>query len=229
MINKIYSIVRDKLIDNDEEALFISNKLIDEINTLDNNTSNANPFIIGFLGKAGSGKSTAQQLLRNMLKNHKKVYMCNFAGTLKNICFNVFKHKLTRSSFFGGQADKLKINQSYYNLSGRKILQIIGTDVVRELYGSNFWIDCCYNKIPDDIEIVILGDVRFSNEVDSIKQRNGIIIKIETPKNDNIITHASENIDNINYDYIIYNDRIYIYKLKNDIEKIMKSIAKFNL
>ena len=228
MIDKIYSIIRDKLINDDIEALFISNKLIDEINKIDNIKSKANPFIIGFLGKAGSGKSTAQQLLKNMLKSDKKVYLSNFAGTLKTICYSIFKHKFMRSSFFGGQTDKLKINQSYYNLCGRKILQIVGTDVIRQLYGSNFWIDCCYNKIPDDIEIVILGDVRFSNEADSVKQRNGIIIKIDAPKSNNIISHISEDIDDINHDYLIYNDRVYIYKLKNDIEKIIKDI-KLNI
>lgn len=56
----------------------------------------------------------------------------------------------------------------------------------------------------------IITDMRFPNELEAVKQRNGIIIKVVRPTEKNKTTarlHPSEtSLDNVKFDYEIIND-----------------------
>ena len=75
----------------------------------------------------------------------------------------------------------------------RLLLQIMGTQIGREIIHPNIWVNSLMNEYnpvdrrtiqdPDDSNINfpnwIISDVRFPNEADAIKDRNGILIRVE--------------------------------------------------
>lgn len=118
----------------------------------------------------------------------------------------------------------------------REMLQRLGTDIFREHFHPNTWInalmskykpqsrafeDECYSK---NVEYPnwIITDVRFPNEVKAIKDRNGLIIKIDRPTINNLTDkHESEiALDKYkDWDYIINNN--------STIEELEKNVKKF--
>jgi len=108
----------------------------------------------------------------------------------------------------------------------RQWLQLIGTDCMRNIIHPDIWVkslfaDYKYEEKPtgitfnDDEHKVkvypkwVISDVRFPNEADAIKDRDGIVIRINRPqKGKNVDEHFSETAldDYDNFDYIIKND-----------------------
>lgn len=93
-------------------------------------------------------------------------------------------------------------------ISLRTIMQYIGTELFRNKVSKNTWIDICINKAINisDKGYCIIPDVRFKNEVESIKNiadRASITIKLirNIDTND---SHESEKID-FKCDYEIEN------------------------
>ena len=117
-------------------------------------------------------------------------------------------------------------------ITPRQLLQYIGTNLFRNQLHPNVWInalmsECKYRYEDDGIEIKerfesisnwIITDVRFPNEVKAIKDKSGIIIRVNRITNNSLIdndTHAITNyqhtsetaLDNYEgFDYIIEND-----------------------
>lgn len=55
------------------------------------------------------------------------------------------------------------------NITGRELMQVFGTDVARNMFHDNIWVDSTFNKIKrDNVDIAIIADVRFPSEVNSI-------------------------------------------------------------
>lgn len=74
-----------------------------------------------------------------------------------------------------------------FRITTRKLLQLLGTDCVREIFGENFWLDC----IPKDMDLFIT-DIRFQNEYDYVKNIGTIVhIQRDTSKY-NVEAHSSE-------------------------------------
>ena len=78
----------------------------------------------------------------------------------------------------------------------RKKLQEIGTEMGRNKYGDNIWIDIVYNwmKVYSSrgIKRFIITDVRFENETYMIKTLGGEIWRIQRPEVGPVNNHISE-------------------------------------
>lgn len=65
----------------------------------------------------------------------------------------------------------------------RKLLQVYGTDIMRRKHGDDIWIKYvdAWVKIHKNRgkDIIIIPDIRFQNEAEYIKSKEGILIKIE--------------------------------------------------
>jgi len=165
-------------------------------------------------GKARSGKDTTLQIIKDFYEqNGKSVVKLGFADYIKN-----YAQKITN---WDGK-DETK---------PRDLLQIIGTDIVRNQINKDFFI----NRICEDImvykyffDVIIISGARFPNELDIPKKvfKNVKIIEIERPNFTNELTekqkehiteHALENYNN--YDYLIVNDGDI-----NDLEKKVKQM-----
>jgi hypothetical protein len=171
------------------------------------------PIIIGITGKIGSGKTT----ISNYLEKEYAFNQYSFADPIKNMAISFgFKHH----EIFGTQEQKLKINE-HWGISGRHFLQKLGTDIFRDIVpkvipdlnlgeSGSPWIRAFeiymlkQNKKTD----IVIGDVRFVNEAESIQKLGGCIIKIcdSSLKKDDGTHHASETeMDNIHGNFAIYN------------------------
>jgi hypothetical protein len=102
-------------------------------------------------GKAEAGKTLTANIIKEKLEDEgKRVTILPFASYLKFLCI----------SHFGWDGVK--------NEEGRKILQYVGTDVVRKR-NLNFWVEVVGNFIAtfgEDFDYVISDDVRFPNEIE---------------------------------------------------------------
>lgn len=76
----------------------------------------------------------------------------------------------------------------------RRLLQVYGTEVGREGFGDNVWVERAVAKVRQS-EKVVITDVRFQNEVDAVREMGGCVVRIVRPDHGPINGHASEQLD----------------------------------
>ncbi len=154
--------------------------------------------VITLSGKARHGKDTVAEMLREVLEgNGHSVKVMHYADLLKFMCRTFFD--------WDGQKDD----------AGRKILQYVGTDVIRAKR-PDFWVDFIRSVLelfPDEWEYVIIADTRFPNEVDAMKHSfDTTHVRVfrknfTSPLSPEQQAHPSETaLDTYDYDYALVND-----------------------
>lgn len=119
--------------------------------------------LIGVLGPAGSGKSA----VANYLVEHYGARRFSLAGPLKEIAIRVFD--FTDEQVYGSQAQKEAIDPRY-NFSPRWLLQRLGTEGIRSVFGHDVWIDLLMKTVREArVSLAVCDDVRFVNEAKVIK------------------------------------------------------------
>lgn len=102
----------------------------------------------------------------------------------------------------------------------RLLLQLMGTECGRDILHPNIWVNALmsnykpyYTSYHDAIELYpnwVITDMRFPNELEAVKSREGISIKVVRDNGTRAIDikpHESETaLDNAEFDYTIYND-----------------------
>jgi hypothetical protein len=121
------------------------------------------------------------------------------------------------------KSKKLNVISNYY-ISIRQLLQIFGTEIIREYFGNNFWV----LRTLLDKDNIIISDLRFINEYEQVKNNNGIVIYID--RNQIPGSHRSESevielFQNNKFDYIINNDGS-IENLFNKVSDLASKILK---
>ena len=118
----------------------------------------------------------------------------------------------------------------------RDIMQVLGTDLLRQNFNNNIHVAATLGSIKEN-EKVIITDLRFPNELEAIKDRGGITIRINRPcsvcggvgyhKLDcRPSEHISETaLDNYEFDYVIENDGT----IGDLIEKVREILIKENI
>jgi len=180
--------------------------------------------IIGITGRKYSGKDTLGKILVEKYGYQRMAY----ADNLKEVCRIIFG--FSEEQLYG---DLKETPDTYWNETPRKIFQYIGTDLFRNQMGKilpqvgeSIWIKSLEKTIKDTIANnpnvhIVITDVRFQNEIDSIKSLGGEIIKITRPNINNQDVHESESfIDFIEPDHLIINDQNINY-LEQQLNKLM--------
>jgi len=138
--------------------------------------------IIGILGRIGSGKSAAADILLN---EHKFVQV-SFADSLKSAVSAVFGWKKELLDGFTSDARTWREQVDPWwaarlnmpGLTPRKILQVWGTDLCRNQFHGDIWVASLERKLLEFPNVVI-SDVRFPNEVDAIRRNGGVLVTVE--------------------------------------------------
>lgn len=113
-------------------------------------------------------------------------------------------------------------------LTPRKLLQLLGTEAGRNIIHPNIWVnalfanykkiaynwDCDGNTTVEGYPNWIITDVRFPNEAKAIKDRGGILIRINRPQylDNGLVIRKNEHLsetsldDYDGFDHIIEND-----------------------
>lgn len=166
--------------------------------------------IIAFAGRKQSGKTSCSNFITTLFpENFVKIY--NFADPLKqDICINILG--LTYEQCYGDDDKKNIVTDIEWDgkkLTAREVMQFIGTDIFRKMK-NDVWAGATINRIKQESpKVAVIADCRFPNEVKSIKDAGGLVVKLtRNPFNSD---HSSEtaldykNYDHSNFDLIITN------------------------
>lgn len=162
--------------------------------------------IVGLSGYAQSGKDT---VAKNLVENHGFIRIA-FADPIRQALYNLDPvitdiPELSRMHL-RWLVDKLgwdilKVGSSEV----REMLQRFGSEVGRNLWGDDFWVNQAMAKITQ-YDKVVITDVRFPNEYEAIKNANGVIWRIEKPGNPAANRHESETaLDEHLFDRVLLN------------------------
>jgi hypothetical protein len=212
--------------------------------------------LIGICGLINSGKDTAADYLISEY-NFKKD---SFASTLKDILSvifgwdrNMLEGDTEKSREWRNKVDEWWSTQlNIQDFTPRKAMQLIGTDCIRNHFNNNMWVLTLlkrFNRIDLNKENIVITDCRFPSEINAIRQKGGIIIRIirtlpvwydigkdaslgcpkSIKKCKELGIHPSEYEHlSENENYTIYNDGT-VEELKRKIDKIIKEISTVDI
>jgi len=117
-------------------------------------------------------------------------------------------------------------------ISGREIMQVVGTDIFRDCFRQTFWVDLMSRKtivdaLDDGIDVLFITDMRFKNEIEVIKDfEDGKIVRIyrDIPRKNQIV-HRSERemaeIPDSEFDHVVHNDGDF-----DDLRRVVKDFLR---
>lgn len=139
--------------------------------------------IVGFVGFIGSGKDTAADYLVNFHEFRRD----SFANTLKDAVSNVFGWDRIMLEGRTAEARKWREEVDTWwatrlgmpHLTPRWVLQRWGTEVCRKGFHDDIWIASVENKMRKTKDNIVISDVRFPNEIKSIHNAGGIVVRVK--------------------------------------------------
>ena len=153
--------------------------------------------IIGICGLIGAGKDTAADYLVNFHEFRRD----SFAATLKDAVASVFgwdrellEGRTKTAREWREQIDPwwaARLNMP--NLTPRLVLQLWGTEVCRKGFHDEIWIASVENKIRQSKDNIVISDCRFPNEITSIRNAGGRVIRITRGQNPDWFAVARRN------------------------------------
>lgn len=139
--------------------------------------------IIGITGLASSGKDTIGDILVNNLPNWEKMSFASHLKDVVSLLFGMDRKMLSGETpedrIIREQPDEFWSKKIGKEFTPRNALQIIGTNLLRNNFHQNIWIDCLERKILKSNKNIIITDVRFKNEIDMIRNNGGEIWRVE--------------------------------------------------
>lgn len=198
--------------------------------------------LIGISGKIGSGKDTTAELIQLVT-----VYGLNYVTEIRNVAMRLIEDKNLKEyllqncnwkvvkyayklkqiagllsgidveKFESQEFKKTQMSPEWGNLSVREFLQTLGTNALRDQLHEDVWINALFSDF-DDSKNWLITDVRFPNEAKAIKEKGGIVVRIDRGLSAD--EHPSETaLDDYEFDYVIPN--------KGTIEELLEEIIKF--
>ena len=126
----------------------------------------------------------------------------SMAEPLKNMVMELFD--LKRSNCWGSQSDKAEPIDHLERINpelpwtGRRLLEFIGTDVMRNIY-PDIWVSAVERRLwslglGDSGSPVIpaaICDLRFENEAHMVRRLGGVVIRVSVPGEESGTEHIS--------------------------------------
>lgn len=179
--------------------------------------------IIGLSGYAQVGKDT----VANYLVEKYGFVKVSFADPIREALLKLDPHisdypglpniKLSWIVKKGGW-EEVKANSPYT----RNLLQRLGTEVGREMFGDDFWVTQGLLRAKEH-DRVVFADVRFPNEALAIKHNNGLVWRVNKKGHAPVNLHPSEvALDNFDFDNVLLNNSD-INELQKNVDNIMQS------
>ena len=212
--------------------------------------------IIGFAGKAATGKTTAAHHMAPLMG--KECMVIPMAMVLRDEVEAFLRAVGADASVplvYGDQNDKVKVfyvdeerahqecpkwaafvtdhaeiqdRDGETAVTVRRILQWWGTEY-RRAQDPDYWTKAWSRKVEQfDLENthILIDDVRFMNELSTIKSHGGLIVKIERPGFDGANNHASEtSLDGYTeWSHVLVNDGT-LEEFKEKVEQLKDVLA----
>ena len=178
--------------------------------------------IIGLSGYAQVGKDT----VANYLVDNYGFVKVSFADPLREAVYRL-NPKIDIADMRGVYLASAVDNLGWENVKvesedARRLLQRMGTEVGREMFGKDFWVNQGVLRAKEH-DNVVFADTRFENEAQGIRETGGQVWRITKPGQGPVNGHPSETaLDDYRFDWYIpnytgFND------LYNLIDQIMAS------
>ena len=167
-----------------------------------------NTKIIGFRGRKGVGKNFCADIVADILRDDSvpgmsydgsrvAVEIGAFAEPLKNFCVSVLG--LDKEQCYGTDEQKnSKTRYSWKNIpqeirdkypdksgkmTGREVMQVFGTDMIRDFFHKDIWVDALKRDIDNSgADYYLITDVRFLSEVETIRSWGGEVWFVDGPQ-----------------------------------------------
>jgi hypothetical protein len=169
--------------------------------------------IIGLSGYARSGKDTVADLLCLNYAYSRHA----FADQIRQVIYRL--NPIVGCTLKGDVvhlSEEMMYNSWDYvkdNTDVRRLMQVMGTEVGRNLFGENFWVDQAFKQLEHDD--IVFTDVRFPNEADAIRNKGGQVWRVNRLNGEPINDHDSETaMDDYAFDHTIKN-----YGTLNDLSE----------
>ena len=133
--------------------------------------------IIGITGQAGCGKSTLAACMKREFPSVPGTCVLPFATALRDVVEAIF------GSRYETQEQKTATDEWWSQrlkegVTGRNILQQVGTDVFRHRFHPDIWCFAWERRLPAD-GLVVVPDVRFENEAKHLRACGGVVIGLK--------------------------------------------------
>ena len=162
-----------------------------------------------------------------------------FAGKLKDIASHLTG--IDRDRFESQDVKKEVLGREWWTtcdeglqpMTVRDLLQKLGTECMRNGLHTNTWVNALFadykpvthsDRDPGGFIYPdwVITDTRFENEAQAIKEKGGIIIRVDRPGVTPINNHPSETgLDHWKFDYKLVNNSD-IFDLKENVRNILK-------
>ena len=209
--------------------------------------------IIAICGLKGSGKDTTADYI---IKNYPNWEKDSFAGTLKDAVSVIFGWD--RKMLAGETPEDRELRETKdeywseklgYDVSPRKILQLFGTECIRNHFHKDIWVNSLEKKVKNTDKNIIITDCRFKNELDMLRKLGAIVIRVQRPPLPDWFEKVEEigklyyngarflvdpyqqidelqNIHQSEWDWIGYDNPDYILDVNGDFEYLYNQIDK---
>jgi len=163
--------------------------------------------VLALCGRARSGKSTAAQAIAG--EDGTRIAL---ADPIKGMLLTLLYHACDQNAsghLFGDRKEE-PIPEAG-GVTGRRLMQTLGTEWGRHIIGPNFWTEIMVQRVASlrrTWPLIVIDDVRFINEAEILRERCGAqVIRVVRPGLKHVADHASEQeIEAIRVDYELLND-----------------------
>lgn len=194
--------------------------------------------IIGLNGNAFAGKDTVGAYL----VQHYQFERVAFADKLKEAAAALLRIPVDQVDELKADKDAYVVVMGLREFTFRHFLQRMGTEMGRNVFGENFWVDQVFVDPASYYHAeqkyagrnIVVTDCRFDNEAQRIKDLGGYIVRVEANKTvrdargANPDAHVSEDGIHLSYiDYVIHNNGTR-WDLYNGIEDMINKLVEVN-
>lgn len=159
--------------------------------------------LIALAGRAQHGKSSLAKKLCEYLRwrdPDRGLHVMPFAGPLKDMLLAL---RVPMDSLYGTGAQKAAPIPSFGGVSGRYLMQSLGTGWGRNLIGDDFWclvLQRNLDALSHTDSIVIVDDVRHIPEIEMLRRNGAYIFEVYRPAVAkpwwrNLFAHSSERLN----------------------------------
>lgn len=189
------------------------------------------PKLIGILGRSRSGKDTTANIIMSLYPD--QYTLQRFAQPIKNALKEIYDFTPEQL-----EDDEKEVIDERYNITPRQAMQEMTSHYLKK-HGGAFFSERVFTAFDISVSTsanasdsanvsapfgIIIPDVRYEHDINAIRNRGGIIIKVIRPSLTATQQHTVEdNIQTFEADYTIVNDGD-IVLLRNKIESIFNQI-----
>ena len=128
--------------------------------------------LVAFSGHTGSGKSLAARLLRQLCPHFQERA---FAHRLKEVVATMTRTSMDDQYSEQGKNTRARV---FGDRTLGELQQQVGT-LFRSQFSASVWVDSLFQEFDPQASFWIVTDVRFPNEVQAIKERGGLVFRLE--------------------------------------------------